>query len=111
MDKITQSNAASAEESAAAAQELNAQAETMKQSVGELLQLVDGGASATRPAARTATHAGKIRTVTAATPAKAAGAPRTVNGNGHHPAATKSEKPELAARRDEIPLADDFKDF
>ena len=42
MDKVTQSNAANAEESAAAAEELNAQAEVMKQSVAELLQLVGG---------------------------------------------------------------------
>jgi methyl-accepting chemotaxis protein len=44
MDKVTQANAAGAEESASAAQELNAQADLMKQAVGELLQLV-GGAS------------------------------------------------------------------
>jgi methyl-accepting chemotaxis protein len=42
MDKVTQGNAASAEECAAAAEELNAQAETMKHSVAELLQLVGG---------------------------------------------------------------------
>jgi hemerythrin-like metal-binding protein len=42
MDKVTQSNAASAEESAAAAQELNAQAAVMKESVTELLHLVGG---------------------------------------------------------------------
>jgi methyl-accepting chemotaxis protein len=42
MDKVTQTNAASAEESAAAAEELNAQAEAMKESVNELLRLVDG---------------------------------------------------------------------
>ena len=42
MDKVTQSNAANAEESAAAAEELNAQAETMKQSVMGLLELIDG---------------------------------------------------------------------
>ena len=42
MDKVTQSNAANAEESAAAAEELNAQAETMKHSVAELLKLVGG---------------------------------------------------------------------
>jgi hemerythrin-like metal-binding protein len=47
MDKVTQSNAASAEESAAAAQELNAQAEMMKHAVAELLHLVNGGAPAT----------------------------------------------------------------
>ena len=40
MDKVTQANAANAEESAAAARELNAQAGTMMHSVDELLQLV-----------------------------------------------------------------------
>lgn len=40
MDKVTQSNAASTEETAAAAQELNTQAKSMKESVRELLQLV-----------------------------------------------------------------------
>jgi len=43
MDKVTQANAAGAEESAAAAQELNGQAETMNGSVAQLLQLVGGG--------------------------------------------------------------------
>jgi methyl-accepting chemotaxis protein len=43
MDKVTQSNAASAEESAAAAEELNGQAEMLKQSVNELSKLVRGG--------------------------------------------------------------------
>jgi len=42
MDKVTQSNAASAEESAAAAEELNSQAITMKQSAAELSKLVGG---------------------------------------------------------------------
>jgi methyl-accepting chemotaxis protein len=42
MDKVTQSNAASAETSAAAAEELNAQAVTMRDSVRELLSLVGG---------------------------------------------------------------------
>ena len=41
MDKVTQSNAANAEESAAA-EELTAQAESLKDAVSELLRLVDG---------------------------------------------------------------------
>ena len=45
MDKVTQSNAASAEESASAAEELDSQAETMKDLVGELRKLVGGGSS------------------------------------------------------------------
>jgi hypothetical protein len=40
MDKVTQANAASAEESAAAAQELNAQATLMKRAVAELMSIV-----------------------------------------------------------------------
>jgi methyl-accepting chemotaxis protein len=47
MDKITQANAASAEESAAAAEELDSQAELMKQSVSDLLQLVGGNQKTT----------------------------------------------------------------
>ena len=40
MDKVTQQNAATAEEAASAAEELNAQAEQMTQIVGELTDLV-----------------------------------------------------------------------
>jgi len=42
MDKVTQSNAASSEESAAAAKELSSQANHMKASVMELLELIEG---------------------------------------------------------------------
>ena len=50
MDKVTQSNAAGAEESASAAEELNAQAQTVKMFVAELLSLVAGeGASGRTP--------------------------------------------------------------
>ncbi len=44
MDKVTQQNAASAEESASASEEMNAQAETMKDMVGELVAMVGGTA-------------------------------------------------------------------
>ncbi len=43
MDKVTQQTAANAEESASASEELNAQAESMHSSVGELMKLVSGG--------------------------------------------------------------------
>ena len=43
MDKVTQSNAANAEETAAAAEELTAQAAALKDAVGDLRQLVGGG--------------------------------------------------------------------
>ena len=42
MDKVTQGNAAMAEESASAAEELHAQAEAMKDAVADLFQLVNG---------------------------------------------------------------------
>jgi hemerythrin-like metal-binding protein len=47
MDKVTQSNAASAEQSAAAAEQLHAQSQTMKESVRELLELVGAAGQAT----------------------------------------------------------------
>jgi methyl-accepting chemotaxis protein len=42
MDQVTQHNAANAEESAASSQELNSQAEVLRQSIAELVQLVEG---------------------------------------------------------------------
>ena len=42
MDKVTQSNAAGAEESASASEELSSQAEALKEAVAELQRLVDG---------------------------------------------------------------------
>ena len=95
MDKVTQSNAASAEESAAAAQELNTQAETMREAVGELLSLVDGAdapasvsaARAVSPAMTTNCHAPK----------------KNLPG--------RSAAPPVAQRREEIPMNSDFTTF
>jgi methyl-accepting chemotaxis protein len=49
MDKVTQQNAAGAEESASAAEEMSAQAQTLRGMVGELSQIVTGSATTTRP--------------------------------------------------------------
>jgi hemerythrin-like metal-binding protein len=49
MDRVTQSNAAHAEESAAAAEELKSQASSMQRSVGNLLELVDQAAADRSP--------------------------------------------------------------
>jgi len=100
MDKVTQSNAANAEESAAAAQELNGQAATMKQSVNELLQLVGGTGqeAASRPMVASAAP---IRP-------KATVAHRS-NGNGHVLVAPKASNGN--GRHSEIPMEGDFKDF
>ncbi|MBW8000828.1 MAG: methyl-accepting chemotaxis protein [Planctomycetes bacterium] len=45
MDKVTQQNAANAEESASASEELSAQAESMTQVVGDLIALVSGSSA------------------------------------------------------------------
>jgi methyl-accepting chemotaxis protein len=56
MDKVTQSNAASAEESASASEELNSQAGSLKEAVSTLQQLVGG----THRATSTATDHGSV---------------------------------------------------
>lgn len=57
MDKVTQSNAASAEESAAAAEELFAQTHILQESIAELHLLVDGAAHKTGKQAPQSTSA------------------------------------------------------
>ena len=59
MDKVTQSNAANAEESASAAEELSSQAEQLKGMVSELIALVNGANAANNASAmqRVTTHA------------------------------------------------------
>jgi len=106
MDKITQSNAASAEESAAAAEELNAQAITMKDSVAELIQLVVGNDQNTMKP-RIATIPSSAKSVRLAAPT--AKRPGPVRGNVHSHA-----EPALSARsngRSENLLDGDCKDF
>jgi hypothetical protein len=114
MDKVTQSNAASAEESAAAAEELNAQAAAMKESVSELLQLVGGNSQSTatktfitktadRPLHAQATHP--------AAPAKKQSAPIHGNGNGNGHSHAELATTGKINGRSEIPLDDDFKNF
>ena len=56
MDKVTQGNAAAAEECASSAQELNSQARDMRASVLVLHRLVEGGAVATEAAPPMATN-------------------------------------------------------
>ncbi len=72
MDKVTQSNAANAEESASASEELSAQAEQMKTMVGELIALVNG--ASTHCAAAPAPVQSTRRHTTAAASGKSRGA-------------------------------------
>ena len=114
MDKVTQSNAANAEESAAAAEELNSQAEMMKQSVAELLQLVSSRGKAAKPVPAAPAPkmnggkngaAKKVYAVSAPVPGRGA-AGRDLNGFPALPAKATAGK-----RHSEIPLEGDFKDF
>jgi thioredoxin-like negative regulator of GroEL len=113
MDKVTQSNAASAEESASAAEEMTAQAEALKDAVAELLRLVDGHktyaatsvkASSARPAQR----------VLATTPNRTLKSGSGGNGAAA-PARVTTPVPALAAaggrKSGGIPLEGEFKDF
>ncbi len=59
LDKVTQQNAANAEESASAAEEMSAQAETMKGMVDELQSMVGGSAKAKRIASHSDRPAAK----------------------------------------------------
>lgn len=69
MDKVTQANAGSAEETAAAAEELNAQAAAMLDSVGELQRLVGGVTSSDRLRPETVKKSASKLTIPPAKPA------------------------------------------
>jgi hypothetical protein len=120
MDKVTQSNAANAEESAAAAEELTAQAEALKEAVSDLLRLVDGQGRQTGALASLASAPRNTRAKgSSAEQHKPATVHRNGNGNGSgqgHATLTSGSRqtePVLAAAgdRSEIPLEGDFKDF
>jgi methyl-accepting chemotaxis protein len=51
MDKVTQGNAASAEETSAAAAQLNSQTVALNNAIASLRQLIGGGISGPEPAA------------------------------------------------------------
>jgi methyl-accepting chemotaxis protein len=126
MDKVTQSNATNAEESAAAAQDLNAQAAAIKESIADLLTLIEGSQQGAGPAT--------IQIEARLPDAPRPGAHRTISGNGYSSAlalharklsspyhnhkqkdkpAAKNGKPAdiTATQRNPIPLEGDFENF
>ena len=117
VDKVTQSNAANAEQSAAAALELNAQGEALKEALSKMMQLTAGAkaaaeiesGSADAPSAPPASgkppirHSGHVRSTAGAT-----GQTAPIRGNGHAHAAPTAD---VAKGRSEIPMEGDFKDF
>jgi len=104
MDKVTQRNAAEAEEGASAAEELNSQAVVLKESIGQLLELVGGTGHArteTRPSTPSVstrgtlppptkpkrTNVGKTRdsfSPIAGARARGNGMPAVSDSNNHH---------------------------
>jgi methyl-accepting chemotaxis protein len=105
MDKVTQSNAANAEESASAAEELNAQAESLKNAVKELQELVGGASKVDMRGIRPAkTQKPEMKRF-----ASANGSGRL---NGHGLRKPEAAPVPVAARKpQEIPMDGDFKDF
>lgn len=106
MDKLTQQNAANAEESASASEEMSTQAHQMKTFVNDLVSLVGGGGRG-RNISRTGVHGRP--TAPASRPAgnlkpKGLGLERPVLNQKS--IKTKEMNPEQI-----IPLEDDFKDF
>jgi methyl-accepting chemotaxis protein len=79
MDKVTQSNAANAEESASASEELSAQADELTEMVGVLVKIVGGAGSADGGSSAKACGAGSP--MRSATPSRAS-APRTDTRGG-----------------------------
>jgi methyl-accepting chemotaxis protein len=109
MDKVTQSNAANAEESAAAAEQLNAQALVMKGSVGRLLTLVGNSQIDARPIAP-AFVAKPEQKATRTLVAHASSNGKTQNGQAH---GNGNQAPVTtpARQKDALPLEGDFKEF
>jgi len=116
MDKVTQSNAANAEESASASEEMNAQAEQMKGIVNELNILVSG--SGTQVASRQYEVSREEKG--AGTRVVGAGVKKAIAAPARKAPARKAKKREVTAqgkkevKPDEvIPMEDegDFKDF
>jgi hypothetical protein len=102
MDQVTQSNAANAEESAAAAQELNAQATVLKESVHELVRLVGVSHHAAVPQP----HPPAPRPARGQ-PIRRPGKPRLTHCDQDHPASA----PQAARGPEEMPAGDGFTRF
>jgi methyl-accepting chemotaxis protein len=112
MDKVTQSNAANAEESASAAEELNAQADALKDAVSELLALVDGEAALNGRSAPAPQAAGSRPRAEGRKAAPKAEVFTSHGGNGHDhgfPMPPRRDEPAMVVSKGEAAPAD-FKD-
>lgn len=119
MDKVTQSNAANAEESASASEELNSQAEALKETVDELLQLAGGNHK--NPSKKPTVGSNPAAPETKQMPSPKSKAKRENRQNGNHNGNQVIASSDLITAatsgnnrgNQEIPLpkAGDFKDF
>lgn len=112
MDKVTQGNAASAEESASASEELSAQAAALKEVVAKLQEMVDG--SSVRPVPPAGAKAVAKALHVKAAPIRKTEPTAAPHRNGsdqrtHENGALASVK--KARPGSEIPMDGDFKDF
>jgi len=106
MDKVTQQNAANAEESASASEQLSAQAASLREMVQEFTLTTPGRSSGYHPAVATATPAGRTLGTSDQTFHQIAAKART------RPATPQKTKVKVGAEKT-IPLDDDadFGDF
>lgn len=113
MEEVTQKNATNSEESAAASEQLNAQAETMKEVVLRLILLVNGSSQALELQKSNQNnidrkvHNNRITQqgrLSSANPKLNSGSSRTAN-------TSKLEKIRVVKPEDVIPLEDDTQDF
>ncbi len=108
MDKVTQQNAATAEESASAAEELSAQASNLHDMVQDLISLVEGRARKNgNDMARIATGGGKAKTPKMLKVSQVSDpeSPRAIPGGT--PSSAKPSTVKMLAASEVIPLGDD----
>ncbi|MBB6147034.1 methyl-accepting chemotaxis protein/methyl-accepting chemotaxis protein-1 (serine sensor receptor) [Silvibacterium bohemicum] len=115
MEQITQTTAANAEESAAAAQELNAQSETLKDVVARLQSMVDSGARQARSAARGMSSSQTSRKEQFAPVSRFNGAKLSNSSTSlfrtQIPMTVSAPAKNGFSKRDEFPMEDNFQSF
>jgi methyl-accepting chemotaxis protein len=115
MEQVTQKTAANAEESASAAEELNAQSETLKDVVVRLTVMVGGGEAANGPARPVRRAAANVTAQASRRPGETAhGLTALRNVVSRQPRSPELGAPALPAHgsgKDSFPLEDQFKEF
>lgn len=117
MEKVTQMNASNAEESASASEELSAQAENMKEIVGQLIRLVNGSSfQNSRQNGFTVKAAGTSKPGKALEPGRSFGASGKNYSalkapNGNFESKREGKKTHIVDPEEVIPLNDDLQDF